>query len=187
MELHKLSDYCVTEDNVAPSDDAVLQLEAAYSTLARVSGKTMLRQLIREPDAVHAKLAALTDALAAYITTAFGVGAEIISLSDPYAQAELIGEPRIRAFAAPYQLRLLKTVADSGTSGVLHVCPYSFAHLTDSGALTATEVPTTDGDYRITLNEIARESERVIIVGQQCPHVKHAKSVFLLEISNLGE
>jgi uroporphyrinogen-III decarboxylase len=138
--------------------------------------------MIKEPQAVHASLETLTRGVAAYIISALEAGCAAVSLSDPYAQKILLGERRFREFAAAYQLKLLRLLADSPARGVVHLCPYSFTHLEEYGFITAHSDHAAAAGYEAALLETARGSRGVTFIGRRCPHTKTADCVYRLEL-----
>ncbi|MDR0886708.1 MAG: hypothetical protein LBN22_10230 [Clostridiales Family XIII bacterium] len=136
---------------------------AAYSRLAESYDKKWYARLIRDADAVTEELENLTDKIAADIIAMLVQMSTdnmpvVVTLSDPYAQIQLLGEARFEQFVIASQLRLLERLSDSNVSGIVRLCPYSFSPLEDYGLL-----------FMISEDESYR-NVRLQFYGHVCPH-----------------
>lgn len=166
----------------APARHILLNVSAPYSLLSQISSSKLPAWLLRRPQEVHAALSMLTDELGGYILEAFRRGVKIVSLSDPYAQKSLLGEPCHRAFAADYQLRLLRRLSESAAFGLVHLCPFSFVPLEEYGLLSASKRTPADTNYEAALLDAANTAENLIFIGRQCPHTRHASQLYQIII-----
>ena len=155
---------------------------APYSLLTTVSTAKLQGWLIRCPDEVLSVLDFLSDELAWYLSALFHAGVKVVSLSDPHAQKELLGDMRFRKFCAGSQMALLKRLAGSVEKGVLHLCPYSFSDLEAYELIERKEMRPVSGSYEEALLISANQASEICIIGGQCPHTKYAKHVYYLSI-----
>ncbi|MDR2742146.1 MAG: hypothetical protein LBB98_08355 [Treponema sp.] len=115
----------------APKDKTLLlKANGPYSILASlIDPRHLYRWLVKHRPTVRQALDRITADLAEYLCAAAACGVSIISLADPYANLEVLGEKRYREFAAPFLMRLMRDIA-SGVDGcvekpgvLLHLCP----------------------------------------------------------------
>ncbi|MDX9872106.1 MAG: uroporphyrinogen decarboxylase family protein [Clostridia bacterium] len=167
----------------AGSMDILLNVNAPYSVLSQISSPQLPAWLLRHPDDVYTALSALTNGLSAYIHEALTHGVKVISLADPYAQKNLLGEKCHRAFAGEYQLQLLQSLAQSPARGIVHLCPFSFTALEEYGLLSASILTPADSDYAPALLSAANTAESIIFIGRQCLHTRRALHLYQMRLS----
>lgn len=163
--------------------NVLLNVSAPYSLLAQISSPKLPAWLLRRPDAVHAALGSLTGALADYIGKAFDRGVKVVSMADPHAQRELLGEKCYKEFAAQYQLRLLERLVQSPSHGVVHLCPFSFTPLEEYGLLALSDLTPAESSYEKVLLNVANSANSVVLIGHQCPHTRFIGHLYQLALT----
>lgn len=163
--------------------NVLLNVSAPYSLLAQISSPKLPAWLLRRPDAVHAALGSLTGALADYIGKAFDRGVKMVSMADPHAQRELLGEKCHMGFAAQYQLRLLERLVQSPCHGIVHLCPFSFTPLEKYGLLALSDLTPAESFYERILLDAANSADRVVLIGHQCPHTRFTRHLYQLALT----
>ena len=161
-------------------ENVLLNVTAPYSLLAQISSSKLPAWLLRYPDAVHAALGPLTDALADYIGEAFDRGVKVVSLEDPYAQRGLLGEICYKSFAVKYQVRMLERLVQSPSHGIIHLCPFSFVPLEEYGLLELAVLTPEETSYEKVLLNVAKSAKSVILIGHQCPHTRFTEHLYQL-------
>lgn len=154
---------------------------APFSLLTMISSAKLMTWLVRSPDEILSALQFLADELAWYISELFAAGAKVVSLSDPHAQRELIGDSRFEKFCISSQSTLLNQVLKFKARGVLHLCPYCFMPLADCGFLDIEEQKTTDKDYEQALLTASNAASETVLIGRQCPHTRQTDFVYYLK------
>lgn len=159
----------------------MLNVQSAYSVLRTATEqRTLYSWLIRNRSEVHSALNSITSGLAGYITEALRCGGKVISISDPWARVEIIGENRYREYAAEYQIRLLRLLKGISVShGVIHVCPHCSLRLEKYGYVAARRENFEQKPYQEVLLEAASD---FVIVGHICIHSPFAEEFYRLEI-----
>jgi uroporphyrinogen-III decarboxylase len=155
---------------------------APYSLLTMVSVSNFYEWLIRYPVLVTSALNFLAGELAWYISEMFRAGAKIVSLSDPYAQQELIGAARFHEFCAASQINLLKQIGRRREKGVVHLCPYCFTTLEEYGHINLKEARAAGGPYEQALLKAADEASETFFIGRTCPHIKYTDYIYYFSI-----
>jgi uroporphyrinogen-III decarboxylase len=174
-----------------------LSINAPFTILAQICPQKLYAWLMRHGELVNGALEQLTNGLAKTVIAALSSGAALISVADPLASADMLGEKRFREFAAKYQYRFLKRISASLSEqstlnnavkrsrneihGVIHLCPYGFMRLEEYGLARYAENTVPCGLYEIALLELSRKPG-IHFVSKQCPHTKYADRVFELEL-----
>jgi uroporphyrinogen-III decarboxylase len=156
---------------------------APYSLLAMISSAQFPAWLIRYPDETLSALWFCAAELGWYISELFIAGAKVVSLSDPYAQRELLGDFRFREFCAGSQMALLKQILQFNAKGALHLCPYCFTALEEYGLIGIRENKAAHETYEHALLTAADTAHETVLIGRQCPHSKKADFIYYLSIS----
>ncbi|MDR3165902.1 MAG: hypothetical protein LBU13_10045 [Synergistaceae bacterium] len=166
-----------------PADrDVMLCVEAPYSVLSSAADQTLLYTwLVRYPGLIHSALNAITDGLAGYVGNALSNGARVISIADPYARPDVIGAARYIEYAARYQHRLLKLLANKN-SGIIHLCPHCSLRLEAYGYVTTRKNTFDIRPYYEALLETG--TGEVAFVGHQCVHTPKTDSIYELKLSD---
>jgi uroporphyrinogen-III decarboxylase len=176
----------------------LLKVNGPYSILASlVEPKLFYRWLAKNPSDIHAALAQITAGSTAYIRMAFRKGVRIISLADPFANPEILGERRYREFAAAYLLKLLGEILkplppNAETSGsqvsprnrLIHLCPHNSVTLEQFGLLKSEAIPLdgkAGGSYTALLLSFDA-GEDAVLLGNQCIYAADAKSLIRLTL-----
>jgi uroporphyrinogen-III decarboxylase len=163
----------------SPLRPVMLNVQAAYSVLSAVTEPSRLyRWLICNNNEVRAALSSITSGLAEYIAMAFDCGAKVVSISDPSARVETIGEARYREYAAEYQAGLLRLL-EGIPRGVVHVCPHCSLMLGKHGYIAAYRETFDRKPYRDVLLEAA---SGFVIVGHKCVHSEYVEEFYRIEI-----
>jgi [methyl-Co(III) methanol-specific corrinoid protein]:coenzyme M methyltransferase len=87
-----------------------------------VDPMTFLKQLRKNPAAVHAALEYVTAHIIGYTNALIDSGASVISIADPTATGEILGPKMFEAFAVPYITRLINAAHARSTPVILHIC-----------------------------------------------------------------
>jgi uroporphyrinogen-III decarboxylase len=155
---------------------------APYSLLSMLASDKLHAWLVRYPNETQSALRFLAEELAWYISEIFTAGAKVVSLSDPHAQRNIIGDSRFREFCAESQMALLKQILKINAKGVLHLCPYCFMPLEEYGLISIKEKKTANESYERSLLTAACNADETVLIGRQCPHTQKADFIFLLHI-----
>jgi uroporphyrinogen-III decarboxylase len=181
--------YRVMEEirRVSNSKIILLKVNGPYSILASlIDPKLLYRWLVRNSPAVHAALNTITMGLAEYINRAVAEGVKIISLADPYANPEILGEKRYRELTAAYLLGMLKTITAKLNASVkeksvlLHICPHNSVPLVQFGYMETRDISITHGSYIDALTEESLFPPGLTIAGNQCIYSENTKTITIL-------
>lgn len=161
--------------------DVIIYIQTPYSTAVQLvrEDKLFYRWLLKGADTVRDALSNITIGLADFINRAFAVGASVVSLSDPYAREELLGEKRIFEFSCQYTYELLRGIGRD--RGIVHLCPYSSMLLGRYGLLRSAAVYRNEMRYEDILAELS-EREELQILGEQCINLSRTDRYFPLEL-----
>jgi uroporphyrinogen-III decarboxylase len=179
--------------NSPPEKTRLLKVNGPYSILASVTEPALLyRWIAKNPEQLHNGLEKITAGLAAYICEAFSLGVEIISLADPYANEEILGEKRYKEFAGSYLLKLLKRIlkdenAESGgkipqrKNRIIHLCPHNSLNLEKFNLIKSetTELKNSGTSYLDILRE-AKNLPGIQLLGHKCIYEKNVKKIIRL-------
>ncbi|MDR0877487.1 MAG: uroporphyrinogen decarboxylase family protein [Treponema sp.] len=171
----------------------LLKVNGPYSILAAlVEPALFCRRIAKNPEVLHYGLEKITSGLAAYIHKAFALGVEIISLADPYANAEILGERRYKEFAGSYLIKLLKgIIADENSESdsdkkkhihrIIHLCPYNSLSLEKFGMIKSEtqELENTNESYLDLLRK-TKGPAHIRILGHQCIYIKQTTKIIKL-------
>jgi uroporphyrinogen-III decarboxylase len=155
---------------------------APYSLLSMIASRKLMAWLLRYPDETRSALLFLASELGWYISGLFAAGAKVVSLSDPHAQRELVGDSRFREFCVNSQMDLLKQIIKTNIKGVLHLCPYCFTPLEEYGLISVSENRTVNETYEYALLTAAENAKETVLIGRQCPHTKQTDTIYYLSI-----
>jgi uroporphyrinogen-III decarboxylase len=169
----------------APKDKTLLlKVNGPYSILASlVDPKDLYRWLIKHRLAVHRALDTITFGLADYLYMAIMCGVSILSLADPYANLQVLGEKRYREFAAPCLVTLMKNIAFrvDGAAGkpkvIMHLCPHNSVPLTQLGYLGIRKIPVKHDAYIDALIRPADFQRGLTILGDQCIYTQNTENL----------
>jgi uroporphyrinogen-III decarboxylase len=171
--------------NCPPGKTRLLKANGPYSILASLVDPALFyRWLTKNPAQIHSGLEKITTSLAAYIRKAFALGVEILSLADPYANPDILGNRRCRKFACVYLVKLLREITEGqdGKHHAIHLCPHNSFTLEQFGLLASkTRGQETTGETRdesyLDLLLRAGKSEGVTMVGHQCIYTQDAREI----------
>jgi len=155
---------------------------APYSLLSMIASAKLMTWLVRYPDETRAALLFLAGELGWYISGLFAAGAKVVSLSDPHAQRELVGDSRFKEFCVNSQMDLLKQILKTKIKGVLHLCPYCFTPLEEYGLLGIKGTKGVNETYEYALLAAAENANETVLIGRQCPHTKQTDNIYYLSI-----
>jgi len=155
---------------------------APYSLLTMIASAKLMTWLVRYPNETLSALWSLAAELGWYISELFIAGAKVVSLSDPHAQRELMGNSRFREFCISSQMALLKQIIKIKTKGVLHLCPYCFMPLEEYGFLSIKKNKAVNETYEHSLLTAADSADETVLIGRQCPHTKQTDFIYYLSI-----
>ncbi|MDR2785321.1 MAG: hypothetical protein LBB83_05350 [Treponema sp.] len=173
----------------APKDKTLLlKVSGPYSVLASLSSpKLFYRWCLKERNALHAALKNVTEGLAAYICRAVKAGIRIVSLADPYANIDILGEKHYREFAADYLFLLIKELSAGmetveEESVLLHICPHSSIPMVRGGYFESENVPVLHGEYIAVLARRSGFRPGLTILGNRCIYSTNTGSIDILNI-----
>jgi hypothetical protein len=155
---------------------------APFSLLTMIASTKLMAWLARYHDETLSALLFFASELGWYISELFIAGAKVVSLSDPYAQRELVGDARFREFCAGSQMALLKQILKINAKGVLHLCPYCFMPLEEYGLMGIKEKKPAEETYEHAMLKAADSANETVLVGRQCPNTKQADFIYYLSI-----
>jgi uroporphyrinogen-III decarboxylase len=170
----------------APGDKKLLlKANGPYSILASlIDPKQLYRRLIKDRPGIHRALETITAGLTDYLYAAIACGVSIISLADPYANPQVLGEKRYREFAAPFLVTLMKNIA-SGIDGgaeagntktvILHLCPHNSVPLARLGYLNIRNITVKHDSYIDALIRPSVFKPGLTILGDQCIYAQNTE------------
>jgi uroporphyrinogen-III decarboxylase len=165
----------------------LLKANGPYSILASlIDPKQLYRRLIKDRPGIHRALDTITAGLTDYLRAAIACGASIISLADPYANLQVLGERRYREFAAPFLVTLMKNIAsgidrgaDKAGTVILHLCPHNSVPLTRLGYLNIRNIAVKHDSYHDsyidTLLGPSGFKPGLTILGDQCIYAQNTE------------
>ncbi len=160
----------------------MLQIQAPFSILATlIEPMQLYKALSKNREEIKFALEHITKGLAAYIKNSVQYGARIISIADPCAGFEILGEARYLEFAASYQIKLLKEIASDLPHAVVHICPRCSCLLERYQLMRCREIVCRQDRYINILLELL-ESDTFQFTGHQCIYNMLAQRVYVLEI-----
>ncbi|MFP3154509.1 hypothetical protein LQZ18_08800 [Lachnospiraceae bacterium ZAX-1] len=174
----ELDQYCMYENGI--EEDGVLRMFAPYSAiLEKERDRTVLyKQMYKNPERIHELLADQTAQIKNRIYEALQDGGTIISIADPYANPNVVGEKNTIEFAEKYLFSLLRDMkAETFRYGqrlkengsVLHLCPRSSALLEKHGFLESRITSIEQQNYKEFLCGLAKKAG-FYLLGHQCIH-----------------
>jgi uroporphyrinogen-III decarboxylase len=164
----------------------LLRANGPYSVLASMTDPALLyRWLVKKGEYIHAALDTITTGLILYLDKAFAAGVRIVSLVDPHANPDILGEGRYREFAGSYLVKLLAELVQRGrifpSCHSIHLCPHSSLVLERTGFITSEPVPVKNTGKPYTRQLLDFQSKPGIsILGHQCIHRIDTNRFFLL-------
>jgi uroporphyrinogen-III decarboxylase len=180
----------------------LLKASGPYSVLASlVEPGLFYRWLRKEPEFVHRALERIQAGLGAYIRRAFSLGVGILSLADPYANPELLGEGRYREFPARHITDLLRQItadqadpakreslASSTVGGpVIHICPHNSLLLEAFGFLTAESMKLAEPASCTDALRALSASGRTLLTGHVCIYAGGISAIQLLTLIDTAD
>jgi uroporphyrinogen-III decarboxylase len=177
----------------APKDkNLLLKANGPYSILASlIEPKQLYRRLIKDRPGIHRALETITAGLTDYLHAAIACGVSIISLADPYANPQVLGEKRYREFAAPFLVTLMKNIAsriDGGTDKagtvILHLCPHNSVHLARLGYLNIRNIAVKRDSYIDALIRPSGFKPGLTILGDQCVYAQNTQRLAALTFAD---
>ena len=148
----------------------LLKVSAPFSALMQMTrSDRMFFCLGSKPEQMHSVLALMSDAAIATCAEAVRCGARVISLADPCAMPELLGEKRYRAFAADYTVQVIRSLLPRMDGSLIHLCPRLSATLERMGYLSSEKMKLTGGLYA---SAICRQAslKNTPLMGHHCLH-----------------
>jgi uroporphyrinogen-III decarboxylase len=171
-------------EKAPPGKTVLLKANGPYSILAAlVPPQLFYRWLAKRKAEVHAALERISVGLAAYILKAASRGAAILSLADPYANPEVLGEKHYGEFAAPYLIKALKEIADGAPELVAHLCPHNSLVLERYGFLRGKNFSISSdavGEPYIQLLAALAGRKQAALLGHQCIYAAKPQELIFL-------
>lgn len=175
--IYKDKEFEAVLESIELSGDeyVILDVLGPFSTLLQnIDSNTLFKWLYKYKSQMHFALEKITESLSAYINTALSKGANIISLAEPSAIINVIGENRYKEFVIYYIVKLLRDIESSITKNIVHICPIISYQLESYGYLTREVLSCQSQSYGQALIEIAQNSS-IKYVGHRCINAEHAK------------
>jgi uroporphyrinogen-III decarboxylase len=158
----------------------LLKANGPYSILASlVSPPLFYRWLAKNKVQVHAALERISTGLAAYILKAVSKGVKILSIADPYANPDILGEKHYREFAAFYLVKLLKEIISKAPGLIIHLCPHNSLILEKYGFLKSRAEYIEAESYIDLLITLTNNST---LLGHQCIYAERPRELILLNL-----
>ena len=145
----------------------MLRAQAPFSALMlRVNSRRMFSWLCRYPAAMQAALERIAERTAGALQEALDSGIGIVSLADPSAMPELLGEERYLRFAADMLVRELHRL-EPPRGALVHLCSRASRALEERGCLSARVIEAKPGNYPLAALGMAQR-EGVTLLGHRC-------------------
>ena len=106
-------------------------------SLLRGTQEFMMDLLTEEPEVIHHALEWATEAHIRFARAQFQAGAHATSMGDAYASPNLISPEMYRAFAFPYERKVVQALEDLKKPYSVHICGDTSAIVEDMGRLGA--------------------------------------------------
>jgi len=148
----------------------LLQIQAPFSVLAYILEPMNLYKRVRkDPEGVEEILDLVGQAQIEYIKAALQLGVKIISLADPCASLELLGEKNYRLFAATPLFQMLQQLEPFVRGAVIHLCPRCSYPMEQIGFLKS-QVKQMEYSNLFSVLFDQTEDPSVRFTGHQCIH-----------------
>lgn len=145
----------------------MLRAQAPFSALMLcVNSRRMFSWLCRYPAAMQAALERIAERTAGALQEALDSGIGIVSLADPSAMPELLGEECYLRFAADMLVRELHRL-EPPRGALVHLCPRASRALEERGCLSARVIEAKPGNYPLAALDMAQR-EGVTLLGHRC-------------------
>lgn len=166
------------------SEDIMLKMQGPFSILlSLVGGDQLFKWLCKYKNEINYSLDKITDAISDYATEAINKGVRIISLADPSAMADLLGEKKYKEFSAKYLISFLNKIEPYLENSLVHLCPRTSIILEKYGFVTSEIIYYERGNYAQALIELAQHST-VKFVGHRCVNAETVKNdkIYVLKL-----
>ncbi len=192
-ELSKIAEavYCgeefeATLDSIelADKEETILRVLGPFSALLQnMDSNTLFKWLYKHEHEMHLALKKVTETLTAYTNSALNKGVNIISLAEPSALAEVIGEGRYREFVLKYTVKLLKEIESNLDKSIVHICPRTSYQLERHGFVTREAISCFSNSYAQALVELA-QNKNIKYIGHRCINAENAKvdKIYVLKL-----
>jgi len=156
----------------------LLQIQAPFSILAYLlEPMNLYKQLRKDPKGVEKLLAQLVQEQIEYVKAALQLGVRTISVADPCASLELIGEKNYRSFAANPLFHMLQKLVPFLKSGVIHLCPRCSYPMEQMGYLKS-QVKHMEYSDQFSMLLALAEDPKVFVTGHQCIHKQRSNQSY---------
>ena len=169
---------------LAGNEDIILRVLGPFSALLQnVDSNTLFKWLYKHKNEVHFALKKITEAQTAYINSALNKGVNIISLAEPSALVEVIGEERYREFIIYYIVKLLKEIEANLDKSIVHICPRTSYQLERCGFVTREVLSYCSNSYAQALVELA-QNNNIKYIGHRCINAENTKvdKIYVLKL-----
>ncbi len=164
----------------------LLQVQAPFSLLAYLMEPMELyRKLRKDPDGMKCLLHRVSVELVRYVKAALSMGAKIISIADPCASLEILGEKNYQLFAGTALMDMLWQLEPFLIQGVVHLCPRSSYLLERYGYISVDRILVEERWQESVLLDMARNQD-IYFTGHQCIHKRYTDHIHTFRI-NIGE
>jgi hypothetical protein len=168
---------------LASNEDIILRVLGPFSALLEnVDSNTLFKWLCKHKNETHFALNKITEGLTAYINSALNKGADIISLAEPSAMAEVIGEGHYREFVIYYTVKLLREIEANLDKSIVHICPKISYQLERYGFAAREVLSYSSNSYAQALAELAQSNIKYI--GHRCINAENTKvdEIYVLKL-----
>lgn len=169
---------------LAGKEDVILRVLGSFSALLEnVDSNTLFKWLCKHKNEMHLALKKITEAQITYINSALDKGVNIISLAEPSAMAEIIGEGRYREFVTYYTVKLLKGIEANLDKSIVHICPKTSYQLERYGFVTGEVLSCCSNSYAQALIELT-QNNNIKYIGHRCINAEHAEvdKIYVLKL-----
>ncbi len=169
-------------------EPVMLRLSGPFSCFMAAAGTdATFRWLHKKGPEVKQALGTIADGLAEYAVGAAPKGARIISVAEPCAMAEVLGEKKYREFAAEYLIRFLRQALPHVRGSIVHLCPRASRQLEEFGCMAAQKISVPQGTYANVLLSAPQIADGVV-VGHRCVNMEQATvdTLILLDFAGGG-
>lgn len=170
--------------DLAGNEEIILRVLGPFSALLQnVDSNTLFKWLYKHKNEMHFALNKITEALTSYINSALNKGVNIISLAEPSALAEVIGEERYREFVIYYTDKLLKEIEENLDKSIVHICPRTSYQLERYGFVTRKVLSYCSDSYAQALVELA-QNNNIKYIGHRCINAENTKvdKIYVLKL-----
>jgi len=160
-------------------EPVMIRVPGPFSAFMTAAGtNATYRWMQKHGPEVKEAFAQIMDGLSEYCIEMAGRGARILSIADPSAIADVLGEKKYREFAAEYTVRLVRQILPHAGNSILHLCPRTSLLLEGYGYCRSRKLPVQSSDYASALLNVHNVTKDRLI-GHRCINAEKACCTFL--------